>query len=59
MISRKVILQRVKNKLGFNRFLAALGIARDRCIIVSAGIRGVPDEVVQRELCGFSVKVSL
>jgi intergrase/recombinase len=48
--SRRVILQRVKDKLGFNRTLEALGVARGSLHNYIHGIRSVPDVVVLRAL---------
>jgi intergrase/recombinase len=48
--SRRAILRRVKDKLGFNRVLEALGIARGSLHNYLHGVRRVPDDVVSRAL---------
>ena len=48
--SRRVILERVKDKLGFSRTLEILGIARGSLYNYLHGLRRVPDEVIFRAL---------
>jgi hypothetical protein len=48
--SRRAILRRVKDKLGFNRSLEVLGVARGSLYNYLHGVRRVPDEVVSRAL---------
>jgi intergrase/recombinase len=48
--ARRVILERVKGKLGFTEALEALGIARGSLHNYLHGLRRVPDEVVRRAL---------
>jgi len=48
--SRRAILQRVKDKLGFGRTLEVLGIARGSLYNYLHGIRRVPDDVVSKAL---------
>jgi intergrase/recombinase len=47
---RRCVLQRVKDKLGFNRAVEALGIARGSLHNYLHGVRRVPDEVLRRAL---------
>jgi intergrase/recombinase len=48
--SRRAILQRVKDKLGFGRALEVLGIARGSLYNYLHGIRRVPDDVISKAL---------
>jgi intergrase/recombinase len=48
--SRRAILERVKEKLGFNRTLEVLGISRGSLHNYLHGVRRVPDDVVSRAL---------
>jgi intergrase/recombinase len=48
--SRRLILQRVKEKLGFTEALEALGISRGALHNYLHGVRRVPDEVLARAL---------
>jgi intergrase/recombinase len=48
--SRRAILQRVKDKLGFGRALEVLGIARGSLYNYLHGVRRVPDDVVSKAL---------
>jgi hypothetical protein len=48
--ARRLILERVKRKLGFTRALEALGISRGSLHNYLHGVRRVPDEVVYRAL---------
>ena len=47
---RRCALQRVKDKLGFNRTVEVLGIARGSLHNYLHGVRRVPDEVLRRAL---------
>jgi len=48
--ARKLILERVKRKLGFTRALEALGISRGSLHNYFHGVRRVPDDAVYRAL---------
>ena len=48
--ARRLIIERVKRKLGFTRALEALGISRGSLYNYLHGVRRVPDEVVYRAL---------
>jgi len=48
--ARRLILERVKGKLGFEKTLRALGIARGSLHNYLHGVRTVPDNVVYRAL---------
>ncbi|MEM0058840.1 MAG: hypothetical protein QXE10_00195 [Desulfurococcaceae archaeon] len=48
--ARRLILERVKGKLGFEKTLRALGIARGSLYNYLQGIRRVPDNVVYKAL---------
>jgi intergrase/recombinase len=48
--SRRTIVQRVKDKLGFNRALEALGVSKGSLYNYLHGIRRVPGEVVSKAL---------
>jgi intergrase/recombinase len=48
--ARRLIIERVKRKLGFTRALEALGISRGSLHNYLHGVRSVPDEVVYRAL---------
>jgi intergrase/recombinase len=48
--SRRTILERVKEKLGFNKTLEVLGISRGSLHNYLHGVRRVPDDVVSRAL---------
>jgi len=48
--ARRLILERVKGKLGFEKTLKALGIARGSLYNYLHGVRTVPDNVVYRAL---------
>jgi intergrase/recombinase len=48
--ARRLILERVKGKLGFEKTLRALGIARGSLYNYLHGVRTVPDNVVYRAL---------
>jgi intergrase/recombinase len=48
--SRRTIVQRVKDKLGFNRALEALGVSKGSLYNYLHCIRRVPDEVVSKAL---------
>jgi len=47
---RRVILEKVKNKFGFNKTLEILGISRGSLHNYLHGIRRVPDEVISKAL---------
>ena len=47
---RRLILERVKRKLGFTRALEALGISRGSLHNYFHGVRRVPDDAVYRAL---------
>jgi hypothetical protein len=46
--ARRLVLERVKRKLGFERTLKALGIARGSLYNYIHGYRSIPDGVVER-----------
>jgi len=48
--TRRLILERVKSKLGFNKTLEALGIARGSLYNYLNGVRRIPDNVVYKEV---------
>ncbi|MCC6009848.1 MAG: hypothetical protein LM588_02485 [Fervidicoccaceae archaeon] len=48
--ARRLILERVKRKLGFEKTLRALGIARGSLYNYLYGVRRVPDNVVYKAL---------
>jgi hypothetical protein len=48
--ARRLILERVKRKLGFEKTLRALGIARGSLYNYLHGVRRVPDNVVYKAL---------
>jgi hypothetical protein len=48
--TRRLILERVKSKLRFNKTLEALGIARGSLHNYLNGVRRIPDNVVYKEV---------
>jgi len=47
---RRLILERIKGKLGFEKTLRALGVARSSLYNYLRGVRTVPDNVVYKAL---------